>query len=194
MPPRTGSTSPSGWAKDRCIPLAGFGIQSGDYEEGGGSTDPDAKIQALIAQTVEKKFGRLQATGDHGLGGRNGQHRNGNQETRACFECGEVGHIRRNCPKRNGNSTNPRHITPKQGESKDRMINGVPHKWCGKCRGGKGPWTVGDGAHCTHEHRGANAETAGQNESANLSQEVAEETANMAESPSYVNEPLGEKI
>ena len=70
------------------------------------------------------------------------------------------------------------------------MINGVPHKWCGKCRGGKGLWTVGDGAHHTHEHRGANAETAGQNESANLSQEVAEETANMAESPSYVNEPL----
>ena len=106
-------------------------VQSGDYEEGGGSADPDAKIQALIAQTVEKKFGRLQATGDHGLGGRNNQSRNGNQETRACFECGEVGHIRRNCPKRNGNSTNPRHITPKQGESKDRMINGVPHKWCG---------------------------------------------------------------
>ena len=39
--------------------------QSGHYEEGGGSADPDAKIQALIAQTVEKKFGRLQATGDH---------------------------------------------------------------------------------------------------------------------------------
>ena len=58
-----------------------------------GSTDPDAKIQALIAQTVEKKFGRLQATGDHGLGGRNNQSRNGNQETRACFECGEVGHM-----------------------------------------------------------------------------------------------------
>ena len=42
----------------------------------------------------------------------------------------------------------------------------------------------------THEHRGANTETAGQNKSANLSQEVAEETANMAESPSHVNEPL----
>ena len=32
-------------------------VQSGDYEEGGGSADPDAKIQAFIAQTVEKKFG-----------------------------------------------------------------------------------------------------------------------------------------
>ena len=29
MPPRTGSTSPSGWAKDRCIPLAGFGMDPG---------------------------------------------------------------------------------------------------------------------------------------------------------------------
>ena len=83
-----------------------------------------------------------------------------------------------------------RHITPKQGESKERMINGVPHKWCGKCRGGKGLWTAGDGAHFTHEHRGANTETAGQNESGNLSHEVTEETANMAESPSHINEPL----
>ena len=34
-------------------------------------------------------------------------------------------------------------------------------------------------------HQESNTETAGQNESANLSQEVAEETANMAESPSH---------
>ena len=57
-------------------------VQSGDHEEGGGSTDPDAKLQALIAQTVEKKFGRLQATGDHRLGGRNNQARNGNHSTK----------------------------------------------------------------------------------------------------------------
>ena len=31
--------------------------QSGDCEEGGGSADPDAKIQALIAQTVEEALG-----------------------------------------------------------------------------------------------------------------------------------------
>ena len=64
--------------------------QSGDCEEGGGSTNPDAKLQALIAPSVKKKFKRLQATGDHGLGGCNDQSRNGNQETtRSCFECGE---------------------------------------------------------------------------------------------------------
>ena len=71
-----------------------------DYE-GGAATNPDAKLQALIAHTVDKKFGRLQATGDHGLGGRDNQAPNGNQETRSCFQCGQVGHIRRNCPKRN---------------------------------------------------------------------------------------------
>ena len=92
---------------------------------------------------------------------------NGEKKELKCFECGKPGYTKRNCPdckaKRSaagngnpgGNPTRPANgdgkwAAPKDGEPTEKTVDGVLHKWCAKCRKGKGRWTKN---HSTAEHK-----------------------------------------
>lgn len=93
---------------------------------------------------------------------------NGEKKGIKCFGCGKQGYTKKTCPdckaKReaaNGNSnssgdkqTSPsgsgKWAAPKDGEPTEKMIDGALHKWCAKCRRGKGRWTKD---HSTAEHK-----------------------------------------
>ena len=85
-----------------------------------------------------------------------------------CFKCGEPGFTKKNCPKCKANANGggngddsktekpgpsnngSKWDAPKPGESHEKMINGVLHHWCAKCRGGKGRWNKN---HKTDKHQ-----------------------------------------
>ena len=90
----------------------------------------------------------------------------------------------KDCP--NKKEKNWRTIPPdsSKNEAKEKVVNGVTYKWCGKCRSNKGFWNGGDKAHFTHKHQGKNSETNSTNN----------ESANQLETPQanigYIDEPL----
>jgi len=45
-----------------------------------------------------------------------------------------------------------RKVAPKDKEDQTKTFENVLYKWCGKCRGGPGLWTKGDGLHGTEDH------------------------------------------
>jgi hypothetical protein len=71
-----------------------------------------------------------------------------------CFECGEPGHVKANCPKkkdddeRDHGQPNPLHIPPKDGEPHTRTEKGNTKTLCKHCR----QWTTGARMHLTEEH------------------------------------------
>ena len=45
-----------------------------------------------------------------------------------------------------------RREAPKEGESKEKTVDGKKYMHCGKCRQGKGLWTTGEGLHGNDDH------------------------------------------
>ncbi len=112
----------------------------------------------------------------------------GNAWNPTCFNCGEPGHIKPNCPKlqnggvgRGTKNSNPWFLRPSSrngdtcrmvGQNKcwEKNINGVSAAWCGRCvsktSGKAGLWTGPPRRHFTFEC------TTSKNDSANLCQDV----------------------
>lgn len=156
-------------------------LQAGDYPPAKGAKDQDDTIHALIGKAIDKKLEMMkQTTG--------GTAETGHQRAkRTCFECGSDEHLVRNCPqKKNGGERNWRVIPPNssRGETKEKTIDGVTYKWCGKCRAGKGFWNGGDKAHYTHEHRG------NQNSDNGKESDEAENKPDAQANVGYIDEPL----
>jgi hypothetical protein len=161
-------------------------IQQSDYSPAKGGKDQDDSIHAMIGK-LEQKIDGLQA-GNLG-------NKTGGGGSRRCFKCGSTEHVIRDCPEGGTKKdTNPRFVPPNtnKGEPKEKVVDGVKHIWCGKCRGGKGIWTMGDRAHHTHEHRGS-----GTLEGAAAAKDTSQSEGNVGTSSNntqanvgYVDEPL----
>jgi hypothetical protein len=140
---------------------------------------PAAKNEAKI----DSKLKQTNVGGDKQQ--RGGSQNTGSQnETRTCHQCGQVGHIRPNCPQlKNGggsNKSNANNASNSTGNGKHKDPNPVPSsppgkkryevptanemhtktigsdtwKWCNKCK----RWNKGNAAHLTDEHKPKNQE------------------------------------
>lgn len=101
----------------------------------GGKKDPDSVIQAMIAQKIDEKLEQLESK-------RSGPSASGGKK-----------YNRTNKTEKRSGEKNWRVVPPKKDESREKTVDGVLYKWCGKCRGGDGFWNGGDKAHLTDEHR-----------------------------------------
>jgi len=128
-------------------------VQSKEYGPAKGGKDPDSSIHAMIG-AIDRKLEMMKESGEGSRG------KSGGSNKRTCFNCGSAEHLIANCPTRKNKETdrNWRTVPPdsSKGESKQKVIDGVTYKWCGKCRSNKGLWSGGDKAHFTSEHRGRN--------------------------------------
>lgn len=130
------------------------------------ATDPETALKAEM-----KKLQAKIATLDQKLKASDGGKRG---DGKACYSCGKVGFTKKTCPdcskkpnsngsgnsngSNGGNQSSPpagqgKWAAPKTGEPHEKEINGELHKYCGKCRGGKGRWTKGTSAHLTANHQ-----------------------------------------
>lgn len=75
----------------------------------------------------------------------------GSTDTRACFNCKEVGHKKSDCPKPPSGEpfVSWRAVGPKPGEPTTIIKSGRTFNFCTKCKGGKGFWTA---THATEGH------------------------------------------
>ena len=169
-------------------------VQSDEYPPASGKKDDDNNIQALVAKTVDQRL--QQRNGNNNNNGGN-NNRNSNGGARTCYNCGDTGHIAKNCPKKKADGEKNdgggksdekkekdwRHVPPNssKGEGKEKTVDGKVYKWCGKCRQNKGLWTVGRYLHSTEEHRSKKKDDNNNNGNNN---------GNEAGNLGYVDEPL----
>jgi hypothetical protein len=105
----------------------------------------------------------------NGLNKSKGNQENGGGNERKCFNCGQTGHIKQNCPNssNNGNSNNSgsdsngssqgsgnrqkhwRNTKPGDGQPHSKTVNGVEFIWCDKCN----RWRAGNNKHTTANHK-----------------------------------------
>lgn len=159
-------------------------LQADDYPPAKGSKDQDDAIHGLIAKAIDRKLEMMKPQAG------NNSDPSQQKGKRTCFECGSEEHLVRDCPrKKNGAERNWRVVPPNtsRGDSKEKIIDGITYKWCGKCRSGKGFWNGGDKAHFTHEHRGNQSSN---NENSNNESNDGEVRANVQANVGYVDEPL----
>jgi hypothetical protein len=131
-------------------------------------------IQAMFSKLEQKFDSKLKQSSSFGNRGQGSQ-----TETRTCHHCGQVGHIKPNCPqlksgsqtenksntggqqkdKKGGQPTAPsslpgkkRYEPPADNESHTKKLGDDIWKWCGKCK----RWNRGDSAHLTDDHRSKN--------------------------------------
>lgn len=130
----------------------------------GKKKDPVAMMAALTTEVKNLKQKLAQRN--------NGNSGNGNgnkQDNRKCYNCGEKGHIKPNCPKlksdggssgNNGNKSTTKSgqewkkVAPKQGDPHEKSVDNKTWKWCGKCA----RWTL---SHKTDEHKDDRQQTGG---------------------------------
>jgi hypothetical protein len=134
----------------------------------------EAKIDSKLKQANNIGGNKQQQNGPRNGGGQQ------NSETRTCHHCGQVGHIKPNCPQlsknsngknnsnannrsngKNGHTTVPSSLpgkkcykAPGTNDSHTKTIGADTWKWCAKCK----RWNKGDSAHLTDEHRAKNKE------------------------------------
>ena len=129
-------------------------------------TSPTAMLSNLTTQVAQlnQQLKAKTPAGSNGGGGGGDDPKKGIH----CFKCGEPGFTKKNCPKCKANANGggngddsktekpgpsnngSKWDAPKPGESHEKMINGVLHHWCAKCRGGKGRWNKN---HKTDKHQ-----------------------------------------
>jgi Zinc knuckle. len=110
--------------------------------------------QALIALVVQK-------TGKKGSSGKS------SSSEVTCHKCGEVGHIKPNCPKLKGKKKSGgvgssktdggtknswHHTAPNEGDPHTKKVNGKDHFWCQKCQ----RWNT---SHLTRQHKKKGSDT-----------------------------------
>jgi hypothetical protein len=131
-------------------------------------------IQAMFSKMEQKFDSKLKQSTSFG---NRGQQQGGgsSQDTRTCHHCGQVGHIKPNCPQlkgstqsdtkstssgnngdKKGTPTAPsslpgkkRYEAPGDNDSHTKKLGNDTWKWCGKCK----RWNRGDSAHLTDEHK-----------------------------------------
>ncbi len=157
---------------------------------------PEAQTAALVSKLsaqVANLSQQLNAKSANSNNGGNGNN-NGRKDVK-CYECGKPGYTKKTCPdclakknnsnggsqsngngNSNGNSNNSngsngngsgKWAAPKDGEPQEKVIDGVTHKCCKACRGGKGRWTRGQSMHSTAEHRGKTSNNDSNNNNSN---------------------------
>eukprot|EP00980_Cylindrotheca_fusiformis_P022352 scaffold9224_cov170-Cylindrotheca_fusiformis.AAC.2 len=177
-------------------------IQSNDWPpaKGANKEDTDSQIQGLVAKMdevskkVDANLSRInsnQGSSGNGDGGGRGK--------RKCFRCQSEDHVIRDCPLVESNNGDAwKRVPPNtaNNEPKEKTVDGIVFKWCGKCRGNRGHWNGGDKAHFTEEHRSggraaqAAPNTGNENQTNNSNNQQnggnQQEQANLG----YVNAPL----
>ena len=74
-----------------------------------------------------------------------------NNRVRKCYLCNGTGHSPFKCPNIPAWRTDEK---PKDSDPKEKKVDNVIYKYCGKCRQGAGFWTSGKPMHTTAEHKG----------------------------------------
>ena len=117
---------------------------------------------AALKNSVQLLQNQMKGSGSNTTEG-GGQKKDLSQIT--CYECGEKGHYKNKCPKRenkdgsnNSNSDNKssqsapkswKRVPPKDGESEKKTVEGTEWIWCGRCK----RWKAGSKKHHTADHK-----------------------------------------